>query len=143
VWEEAGWSPESRARVLIDVADARVAYGVTMLPKRVVYEATRDILRAQSLPWHDRYTHRKLIEGSVPSEAWHGAFHWDWIHDDEETWRYAFDLWGQLMYQINYSFGAIRMAPDGGYGTHARHRAHPFTGGAAADSERAPGRCAQ
>jgi hypothetical protein len=115
VWEEAGWNPESRRRLLNDVADSLVAYGVTMLPTRVVYEANRDILRAQSLPWHDRYTHQKLIEWSVPSEAWHGAFHWDWTHDDEETWRYAFDLWGQLIYEFNKRGGRVAMGTDDNY----------------------------
>jgi hypothetical protein len=79
-----GLEPESRARLLNDVADSLVQYGVTMLPTRVVYEANRDILRAQSLPWHEKYTHQALCSGT-PNPAWHGAFHWDWTHDDEET----------------------------------------------------------
>jgi hypothetical protein len=115
VWEEAGWNPESRARLLNDVADSLVHYGVTMLPTRVVYEANRDILRAQSLPWHDKFTHQKLIEWSIPSPAWHGAYHWDWSHDDEETWRYAFDLWAQLIYQFNKRGGRVAMGTDDNY----------------------------
>jgi hypothetical protein len=115
VWEEAGWHPESRARLLNDVADSLVHYGVTMLPTRVVYEANRDILRAQSLPWHEKYTHQKLLEWSAPSQAWHGAYHWDWTHDDEETWRYAFDLWAQLIYAFNERGGRIAMGTDDNY----------------------------
>src|SRR5690606_18065587 len=52
VWVEAESNPETRARLLSEVADSLVAYGVTMLPTRVVYEANRDIVRATSLPWH-------------------------------------------------------------------------------------------
>ena len=115
VWEEVGWNPESRRRLLDDVADSLVHYGVTMLPTRVVYEANRDILRAQSLPWHDRYTHQALIDWSVPSPDWHGAYHWDWTHDDEETWRYAFDLWGQLIYEFNRRGGRVAMGTDDNY----------------------------
>lgn len=115
VWEEAGRNPESRERLLNEVADSLVHYGVTMLPTRAVYEANRDILRAQSLPWHQKYTHRALIEWSVPSESWHGAYHWDWTHDDEESWRYAFDLWGQLIYEFNKRGGRIAMGTDDNY----------------------------
>lgn len=115
VWEEVGWNPESRAKLLNDVADSLVHYGVTMLPTRAVYEANRDILRAQSLPWHEKYTHQKLIEWSVPSLDWHGAYHWDWTHDDEESWRYAFDLWAQLIFQFNKRGGRIAMGTDDNY----------------------------
>jgi len=115
VWEEAGWNPENRERLLNDVADSLVHYGVTMLPTRVVYEANRDILRAQALPWHDRYTHQALIDWSVPSQEWHGAYHWDWTHDDEESWRYAFDLWAQLIYQFNKRGGRVAMGTDDNY----------------------------
>ncbi|MEX2528381.1 MAG: amidohydrolase family protein [Gemmatimonadota bacterium] len=115
VWEEAGWNPESRERLLNQVADSLVHYGVTMLPTRAVYEANRDILRAQSLPWHAKYTHQALIQWSVPSEQWHGAYHWDWTHDDEESWRYAFDLWGQLIYEFNKRGGRIAMGTDDNY----------------------------
>jgi hypothetical protein len=115
VWEEAGWNPESRERLLNDVADSLVHYGVTMLPTRVVYEANRDVLRAQSLPWHEKYTHQALIDWSIPSPEWHGAFHWDWTHDDEETWRYAFDLWAQLIYQFNKRGGRVAMGTDDNY----------------------------
>ena len=48
-----------------EVADSLFHYGA-MLPTRVVYEANRDIIRAQSLPWHKKYTHQLLIERNGP-----------------------------------------------------------------------------
>ncbi len=115
VWEEVGWNPEHRERLLETVVDSMIHYGVKMMPTMVVYEASRDILRAQSLPWHDRYTHQSLLEWSVPSPAWHGAFHWDWTHDDEESWRYAFDLWGDFLYEFNKRGGQIAVGSDDNY----------------------------
>jgi hypothetical protein len=115
VWEEAGWNPENRERLLNEVAEALAASGVTMLPTRVVYEANRDILRAQGLPWHAKYTHQALMRWNVPNPAYHGAYHWDWTHDDEESWRYAFDLWGQLIYQFNKRGGRVAMGTDDNY----------------------------
>jgi hypothetical protein len=109
VWEEAGWNPESRARLLGEVADSLVRYGVTMLPTRVVYEVNRDVLRAQSLPWHAKYTHRALMNGSGVGSPF---YLYNWTHDDEEAWRYAFDLWGQLIYQFNKRGGRVAMGTD-------------------------------
>ncbi|MGH9162128.1 MAG: histidine kinase [Vicinamibacteraceae bacterium] len=51
------WVDANRERLLTDVAQALADSGVAMLPTRVVYEANRDILRAQALPWHEKYTH--------------------------------------------------------------------------------------
>jgi hypothetical protein len=115
VWEEVGWNPENRHRLLETVVDSMIQYGVKMLPTQVVYEASRDILRAQSLPWHEKYTHQSLMEWNVPSPYWHGAFHWDWTHDDEESWRYAFDLWGDFLYEFNKRGGEIAMGTDDNY----------------------------
>jgi hypothetical protein len=115
VWEEVGWNPANRKRLLEVVADSLVQYGVKMLPTMVVYEASRDILRAESLPWHEKYTHRALLEWNVPQPGNHGAFHWDWSHDDEETWRYAFDLWGELIYEFNRRGGIVAMGTDDNY----------------------------
>jgi len=115
VWEEVGWNPDNRKKLLEDVADSLVHYGVKMLPTMVVYEASRDILRAQSLPWHEKYTHRALLELNIPNPQNHGAFHWDWTHDDEETWRYAFDLWGDLIYAFNRRGGTVAMGTDDNY----------------------------
>jgi hypothetical protein len=115
VWEEVGWNPENRKRLLEDVADSLVHYGARMLPTMVVYEASRDILRAQGLPWHEKYTHQSLLELNIPDFEHHGAFHWDWTHDDEETWRYAFDLWGDLIYEFNRRGGIVAFGTDDNY----------------------------
>ncbi|MEX2528380.1 MAG: amidohydrolase family protein [Gemmatimonadota bacterium] len=115
VWEEVGWNPDTRHQLLEVVADSLVHYGVKMLPTMVVYEASKDILRAQGLPWHERYTHQALLEWSKPDPNWHGAFHWDWTSDDEESWRYAFDLWGQLIYQFNKKGGVVAFGTDDNY----------------------------
>ena len=113
VWEEAG--SVARARLLEDVAQQMVDCGVTMLPTRVVYEANRDIVRAQSLPWHEKYTHQSLIEWNLPNPAFHGSYHYDWTSDDEYTWTYAFDLWADLIYEFNKRGGRVAYGTDDNY----------------------------
>ena len=112
---EAESSPETRARLLSQVADSLVAYGVTMLPTRVVYEANRDILRATSLPWHEKYTHEALIQWNLPNPAYHGSYHYDWTSDDEYYWSRAFRLWGDLIYEFNRRGGRVAYGTDDNY----------------------------
>lgn len=116
-FREAGrvWSQADRARLLGEVADSLVHYGVTMLPTRVVYEANRDILRATSLPWHEKYTHQALIEWNLPNPAYHGSYHYDWTSDDEQYWYEAFDLWGDLIYEFNKRGGRVAYGTDDNY----------------------------
>ena len=86
-----------------------------MLPTRVVYEANRDILRAQSLPWHKKYTHQLLIERNGPDPNYHGAYHYDWTSDDEYYWSNAFSLWGELIYEFNKRGGRVAYGSDDSY----------------------------
>lgn len=109
------WTEANRERLLGEVADSLVAYGVTMLPTRVVYEANRDILRATSLPWHEKYTHQALIGWNLPNPAYHGSYHYDWTSDDEQYWYEAFDLWGDLIYEFNKRGGRVAYGTDDNY----------------------------
>ena len=113
VWVEA--KETSRNVLLNEVADSLVKYGVTMLPTRVVYEANRDILRAESLPWHEKYTHQALINWNLPNPAYHGSFHYDWTSDDESYWTDAFRLWGDLIYEFNKRGGRVAYGTDDNY----------------------------
>ncbi|MFQ5638560.1 MAG: amidohydrolase family protein [bacterium] len=109
------WLEADKHRLLTQVADSLVAYGVSMLPTRVVYEANRDIIRAQSLPWHEKYTHQALINWNLPNPAYHGSYHYDWTSDDEFYWSYAFDLWGDLIYEFNKRGGRVSYGTDDNY----------------------------
>lgn len=109
------WTEANRERLLGEVADSLYEYGVHMLPTRVVYEANRDILRASSLPWHEKYTHQSLIEWNLPNPAYHGSYHYDWTSDDEYYWTEAFELWGDLIYEFNKRGGHVSYGTDDNY----------------------------
>lgn len=109
------WTETNRQKLLTEVADSLVRYGVTMLPTRVVYEANRDILRAESLPWHEKYTHQALINWNLPNPAYHGSYHYDWTSDDEYYWYAAFDLWAKLIFEFNRRGGRVAYGTDDNY----------------------------
>ncbi len=114
VWTEADREP-ARTRLLTDVAKELAETGVTMLPTRVVYEANRDILRAQGLPWHEKYTHQLLWEKFLPNRNLHGGYFWDWSSEDEAAWSKAYDLWGRLIYAFNKEGGRVAYGTDDSY----------------------------
>jgi hypothetical protein len=111
-WWEVGENPETRDRLLGQVVDSLVVYGVTMLPTRVTYEVNRDYLRGTSLPWHEKYTHQALVDWNLPDPASHAAHHWDWTSDDEYYWKYAFDLWADLIFEFNKRGGRVAYGSD-------------------------------
>ncbi len=116
-FREAGrvWTYANKERLLNAVADSLVKCGVTMLPTRVVYEANRDVLRATSLPWTDKYTHQALWNWNLPNPAFHGAYHYDWTSDDEYNWTSAYRLWGDLIYEFNKRGGRVAFGTDDNY----------------------------
>lgn len=116
-FREAGkvWTYTNKERLLTEVADSLVKCGVTMLPTRVVYEANRDMIRATSLPWTEKYTHQALWNWNLPNPAYHGAFHYDWTSDDEYYWTSAFRLWGDLIYEFNKRGGRVAFGTDDNY----------------------------
>ncbi|MFN5598254.1 MAG: amidohydrolase family protein [Gemmatimonas sp.] len=116
-FREAGrvWTYTNKERLLGAVVDSLLKCGVTMLPTRVVYEANRDVIRATSLPWTEKYTHQALWNWNLPNPAFHGAYHYDWTSDDEYNWTAAYRLWGDLIYEFNKRGGRVAFGTDDNY----------------------------
>ena len=116
-FREAGrvWTYANKERLLGAVVDSLLKCGVTMLPTRVVYEANRDVIRATSLPWTEKYTHQALWNWNLPNPAFHGAYHYDWTSDDEYNWTAAYRLWGDLIYEFNKRGGRVAFGTDDNY----------------------------
>jgi hypothetical protein len=112
VWLEVGQDPRSRERLLGQVVDSLLAYGATMLPTRVTYEANRDFVRAFALPWHEKYTHQALVDRNGPDVTLHAAHHWDWTSEDEYYWHYAYNLWSELIFEFNRRGGRVAYGSD-------------------------------
>ncbi|NQW04938.1 MAG: amidohydrolase family protein [Acidobacteria bacterium] len=115
VWLEAGENPETRDRLLGEVVDRLVKSGVVMQPNRSTYEANRDIVRAMSLPWHEKYTHQALWDMHLPNPKSHAVFHYDWTSDDEYYWQYMYNLWGKLIFEFNKRGGMVAFGTDDNY----------------------------
>jgi len=98
-----------------EVVDRLVASGVWLAPTMSTYEANRDIVRAMSLPWHEKYTHAQLIDWYFPDPANHAAHHWDWTSKDEQRWSDTFKKWERLIYEFHERGGNLAYAVDDPY----------------------------
>lgn len=115
VWEKVGNNPELKKRLLNDVVQRLVDSGVVMQPNRSTYEANRDIIRAQGLPWHEKYTHKALWDWHLPNPDNHASFQYDWTSNDEQSWNYMYDLWGDLIFEFNKRGGTVAYGTDDNY----------------------------
>src|SRR5579871_6122821 len=80
LWREA--NPERLTKVFDAMVKANVAWDPTM----DIYEASRDLQRAQTQPWFADYLHPVLEEYFKPDPANHGSYFFGWTSTDETFW---------------------------------------------------------
>jgi imidazolonepropionase-like amidohydrolase len=95
--------------------DDMVAKGVGWSPTMSTYEATRDLIRAQNLPWYKDYLHPALEEYYKPSMTRHGTFWIGWTEDQEVKWRKNYQVWMAALYEFGRKGGLISTGDDAGY----------------------------
>lgn len=95
--------------------DALVESGVTLSPTFNIYAASRDVMRARTLEWHDRYTLPSLMAFYEPSLTNHGSYYHDWSSEDEAAWKRFYAKWFALMRDFKDKGGIITAGSDPGY----------------------------
>ncbi len=78
---------------LSKLLDDMVAKGVAWSPTMSTYEATRDLVRAQNLPWYKDYLHPSLEDYYKPSMTRHATFYFGWTSTQEAHWRKNYEVW--------------------------------------------------
>ncbi|HEY0325138.1 MAG TPA: amidohydrolase, partial [Allosphingosinicella sp.] len=81
--------------------------GVYMSPTFNIYSAGRDVMRARTAEWHQRYTLPSLNRFFQPSREHHGSYFWDWTTHDEVAWRRFFQLWMRLVNDYKNMGGVV------------------------------------
>jgi len=79
------------------------------------YEAARDLIKAQNLPWYKDYLHPSLEEYYKPSMTRHGTFWIGWTEDNETKWRQNYRVWMDALYEFGRKGGVISTGDDAGY----------------------------
>jgi hypothetical protein len=109
LWREV--DPEKLDLVLQTLVDK----GVSWCPTFVIYEANRDLLRAQNQPWFEDCLHPVLEDYFKPDPANHGSYFWNWTTEDEVFWRQNYKIWMKAVRSFALKGGLVGVGEDAGY----------------------------
>lgn len=109
LWREA--NPGRLLSVLDSMAAAKVAW----VPTLVIYEASRDLQRAQGQPWFADYLHPTLEEYFRPNPRNHGSYFLGWTSTDESYWKENYRIWMRALRDFETRGGLIGAGEDAGF----------------------------
>lgn len=110
LWAEADLYPDRISSVL----DHMIEKGTAWNPTFVVYEANRDLTRAENLPWRDPYGHPALLEFWEPNPSNHASYHYDWRTEDDIRWKRNYDIWMKWVKEFHARGGLLTAGSDAG-----------------------------
>ena len=109
LWREA--DPSKLKEVLAGMAKANVAW----VPTLDIYEASRDLQRAQTQPWFKDYLHPALEEFFKPNPMNHGSYFIGWTSIDEAFWKENYQIWFRALRDFERLGGTIASGDDAGF----------------------------
>ncbi len=109
LWREA--DPVRLKEVLAAMVKANVAW----VPTLDIYEASRDLQRAQNQPWFRDYLHPTLEEYFKPNPLNHGSYFIGWTSVDEAFWKENYQIWFRALRDFERMGGTIAAGDDAGF----------------------------
>ncbi len=109
LWREANW--EKLMKVLDGMVEAKVAWNPTL----DIYEASRDLQKAQTNPGFAEYLHPVLEEYFKPNPANHGSYFIGWTSTDETFWKENYRIWMRALVEFEKRGGVIGAGEDAGF----------------------------
>lgn len=111
LYTQASLNPEKLSRLLDDMVARQVAWSPTFS----TYEATRDLIKAQHLPWYADYLHPSLAAYYEPSMLRHGTFWTGWTASQEIAWKKNYEVWMATVHAFGRKGGLITTGDDAGF----------------------------
>lgn len=93
------------------MAEKKVGWSPTMS----IYEASRDMIRAQNQPWFKDWLHPSMAEYFKPSLKNHGSYFGGWTTTQETAWKHNYRVWMDALLQFGRAGGNISVGDDAGY----------------------------
>jgi hypothetical protein len=100
---------------LMEVLEGMVGAGVAWVPTLDIYEASRDLVRAQNQPWFREYLHPTLEAYFRPNPEHHGSYFLGWTSTDEAFWKENYRLWMSALIDFERLGGLIGAGDDAGF----------------------------
>jgi len=98
-------------KVLDGMIEANVAWNPTL----DIYEASRDLDKAQTNQAFREYLHPVLEEYFKPNPANHGSYFIGWTSTDEAFWKENYRIWMKALYEFEKRGGLIGVGEDAGF----------------------------
>ena len=111
LYTQANFDHEKLSKLLDDMVARHVAWSPTMS----TYEANRDLIKNQNLPWYKDYLHPSLEEYYAPSMTRHGAYWMGWTNTQEVRWKKNYEVWMAAVREFGLKGGIIGTGDDAGY----------------------------
>jgi hypothetical protein len=92
-----------------------VKKNVAWVPTMDIYEASRDLQRAQTQPWFSESLHPSLAWYFKPDPANHGSYFIGWSSTDEVYWKENYRLWMSALRDFERKGGTIGCGDDAGF----------------------------
>ncbi len=109
LWRQA--DPDKLEQVL----STMVSYDVSWSPTLAIYEASRDLVRAQNKPWFREYLHPALRKFFTPNLDYHGSYFIGWTTADEVAWRQNYRIWMRALRRFAALGGNVTTGEGAGY----------------------------
>jgi imidazolonepropionase-like amidohydrolase len=100
---------------LAKIVDMMVDHHVAWSPTLSIYEAARDLQRAQQAPWFKEYLHPSLEAFFRPSLDNHGSFFMGWTSTQEARWKQQYRIWMDALRDFGRKGGLVTTGDDAGY----------------------------
>ena len=100
---------------LSELVDLMVERKVGWSPTFSIYDASRDVVRAQNLPWFKEYLHPSLEAFFRPSRDNHGSYFLGWTSVQESQWKEQFRIWMSVVREFGKKGGLVTTGDDAGY----------------------------
>ena len=108
------WREADHDRLMM-VLDSMAARRVAWMPTLDIYEASRDLQRAQNQPWFKDYLHPTLEEYFKPNPDNHGSYFLGWTSTDETFWKENYRIWMNALREFERRGGVIGAGDDAGF----------------------------
>ena len=106
---------EADPKRLTEVLSAMVKANVAWVPTLDIYEASRDLQRAQNQVWFKEYLHPTLEEFFKPNLKNHGSYFLGWTSNDEVFWKENYRIWMAALREFDHLGGTIGSGDDAGF----------------------------
>lgn len=89
--------------------------GIVLNPTMGIYSAGRDLERAYTAEWHEKYTLPSLMQYYQPNRENHGSFWYYWTTEDEVAYKNYYRIWEAFLEDFKNAGGHVTTGTDAGF----------------------------